>query len=343
MSGSRSDDVDAPGSSAPAPAVAIGVDVGGTKVACGLVDAGGRVLVGEREPIDAGGLDGRRPAEQIAGMIQRLANTARAMGREVAACGVAVPAVVDRKTGRVVWAPNIPGWRDLPLKELLQARTGMRVHVEHDGLAAVAGEQWVGAARGLSHVALVIVGTGIGAGFVLDGRVYRGAGGIAGAVGWSCLESDAVDAPRYRGKGFLETVAAGPGIAREAQSEVSSGRRSLAVEMAGGDVSAITAEVVFRAADRGDEVARDVLARAVRYLGMAASALVSILNPEIVVFGGGVGRQLGPYLDDIRHVIDATAQPEAGAAVRVATAELGDEAGVIGAARIALEEPGAVR
>lgn len=336
MSGSRLADA----SGCTASTTAIGVDVGGTKVACGLVDLKGRVLVRNRKAIDLSHGDGKRPAEQIAGMIREIADIAHVAGNPVVTCGVAVPAVVDRQAGKVVWAPNIPGWWDFPLGEFLRSRTGIPVYLDHDGPAAVTGEQWVGAARGLSHVVFIIIGTGIGAGLILGGRVYRGSQGIAGGIGWSCLERDAIDAPLYRGKGFLETVASGPGIAREVREEILRGKTSLALEMSGGNPGAITAEEVFAAAARGDDVAREVLARAVRYIGMAAANLVSAFNPEIVVLGGGVGRHLGPYLDDIKHVVEVTAQPQAGAVVRVVTAELGDDAGVMGAAKIAFEECG---
>ncbi|MDI7247866.1 MAG: ROK family protein [Bacillota bacterium] len=322
---------------------AVGVDVGGTKVACGLVDMTGAILERRRVAIDAGDPTGMHPLEQVAAMVRQLADEARDVGLAVAGCGVAVPAVVERSCGRVVWAPNIAGWRDFPLGELLQARTGLPVFVDHDGPAAVMGEQWAGAARGCAHAVLLIIGTGVGAGFILDGRVYRGARGIAGAVGWSCLEPGAVEDPAYREKGFLETVAAGPGIARQVREKVARGERSLALELAGGDIQAITAEVVFAAAEGGDEVARQVIARAVRYIGMAVSNLVSTFNPEVVVLGGGVGRRLGLYLGEVRRIVDATAQPQAAPVARVACAELGDDAGVIGAARMAMEALGLTR
>lgn len=316
---------------------AVGVDVGGTKVACGLVDTAGTVLERRRVAIDASDPTGMGPFKQIAAMVREAADAARGTGLAVTGCGVAVPAVIDRPSGRVIWAPNIAGWRGFPLGELLQEATGIPVLLDHDGPAAVMGEQWVGAARSCRHVVLLIVGTGVGAGFILDGRVYRGSRGIAGAVGWSCLEPEAVEDPVYREKGFLETVAAGPGIARQLRERIARGEPSIALELAGGDVRGITAEVVFSSAEKGDDTARQVIARAVRYIGMAVSNLVSAFNPEVVVLGGGVGRRLGPYLGEIRRVVDATAQPQAAPVAKVACAELGDDAGVIGAARLAME------
>ncbi|HHY31707.1 MAG TPA: ROK family protein [Firmicutes bacterium] len=316
---------------------AVGVDVGGTKIACGLVDATGAVLESRRVTIDANDPTGKGPFRQIAEMVCQAVDAARGMRLAVVGCGVAVPAVLDRGSGVVIWAPNIAGWRGFPLGDLLQDATGVPVLLDHDGPAAVLGEQWMGAARGCDHVVLLIIGTGVGAGFILDGRVYRGARGIAGAVGWSCLEPEAVEDPVYREKGFLETVAAGPGIARQLRERITRGEPSIALDIAGGDVCAITAEVVFSSAEKGDETARRVVGRAVRYIGMAVSNLVSAFNPEVVVLGGGVGHRLGPYLGEIRRVVDATAQPQSAPVVRVTCAKLGDDAGVIGAARLAME------
>jgi glucokinase len=316
---------------------AVGVDIGGTKVACGLVDDSGKVLERRRAAIDSGDGTGKGPLKQIAGMVREVAGAAHSMGAQVASCGVAVPAVIDRPSGKVIWAPNIAGWRDFPLGEMLQEATGLPVLLDHDGPCAVSGERWMGAARGCDHVALVILGTGVGAGFILDGRVYRGSRGIAGAMGWSCLEPGAIDDPVFREKGFLETMAAGPGIARQLRQRIARGERSIALEVAGGDLRAVTAEVAFECAERGDETAGRVIATVVNYIGMAVSNLVSALNPEVVVLGGGVGRRLGPYLEQIRAVVAATAQPQAAKAMRIVCSELGDDAGVIGAARLALE------
>ena len=308
---------------------AIGIDVGGTKIACGLVNRCGVVLRGLREEIENRGGDGLGPAEQIAAAIRSLSADASRQGYKVSACGVAVPAVLERESGRVIWAPNIPGWRDFPLGGMLGARTGLGICLDHDGPAAILGEQWVGAARGAADAVLLIVGTGIGAGYILGGRVQRGARGAAGGVGWWCLEAGAAGEASYRDRGFLETVAAGAGIARAY-------RRQAGLD----DDAGTTAREVFALAAGGDEIARRVLARTCRYLGLAVANLVSALGPEVVVLGGGVGRNLGPYLDRIAEVVGTTAQPQAAAGARLVTAALGDEAGVIGAARFALEELG---
>lgn len=309
---------------------AIGVDVGGTKIAAGLVSARGEIIARQRELIQKGRGDGLTPAKQIGAMVSSLRSVARGRGFGVAGCGVAVPSFVNRTSGEVRWAPNIDGWKDFPLGRLLEDWTGLPITLDYDGSAAVLGEQWVGAAHGASDVALIIVGTGIGAGFIFDGHVYRGASGLAGGIGWSCLESEAIGEPLFAAGGFLETMAAGPGIARRFCLQ----QRAAGVVVAPPDV---TARDVFDLASAGNAVALSVMRDTARYIGMAVANLVSTLNPEVVVLGGGVGRHLGPYLDGIRDIVRQTAQPQAMKESKVVTSALGDDAGIVGSARSILD------
>lgn len=307
---------------------AIGLDVGGTKIAGGLVDGEGTILTARRIQLDRGSGDGDRPLEQLTVLIEELRRTAEAGGHEVCACGLAVPAFVDCTRGIVVWAPNIPGWRDLPLAALLRERTGLPLFLDHDGPAAILGEQWLGAARGTRDAVLLIIGTGIGAGYVLNGRVYRGGHGMAGGVGWSRLGLEEPDDPHSREVGYLEALAAGPGIARRYLREA-------------GRTDTVRTEEVFALASGGDAAARRVLAETCRYIGLAAANLVSAFDPEVLILGGGVGANLGPYLAEIEAVVRAAAQPQAADRVRLATAALGNDAGFLGAARLALAGAGA--
>jgi len=323
---------------------AIGVDVGGTKIAAGLVDTRGEIVAREREPIQKGRGDGLDGAEQIRDMVSNLRGAAGSRGLSVAGVGVAVPAFVNGSAGEVRWAPNIDGWKDFPLGRLLEDWTGLPVALDYDGSAAVLGEQWVGAARGASDVAFIIVGTGIGAGFILDGRVYRGATGFAGGIGWSCLESRAIADPAFRAAGFLETMAAGPGIARRfgLQRSLAGAEGDATGAPRGNGASGTTrmdgtAEDVFALASAGDAIALGVVREAARYIGMSVANLISTLNPEVVVMGGGVGCHLGPYLDEIRDVIRRTAQPQSMKEARVVTSTLGDDAGIIGSAKNVLD------
>ena len=254
-----------------------GVDLGGTKVRIGVADAGSRVLREIVLPTPRSG-----PARDLAAIVEAVRVVAG--GRRIAALGLGVPGVCDRRRGLVVWAPNLPGWRNVPAAEILRRGLRCRVVIENDADMAALGEVRRGAARGCRDALVLTIGTGIGAGLIVDGGLVRGAHGVAGAAGWM----------RVGGR-RLEDLASGPAIAR------------------GG------------------------VARAGAALGEAVASLVSVLNPEVVVLGGGVmdGRG-GPILRAVRRAVRGQAQPVAARRVRIVASGLRNRAGMLGAIRSAM-------
>jgi len=293
-----------------------GVDVGGTKIAVGLVEEGGRVLACRRANTAPEG--GTQVISQIIELVEGVLQDGGVSRDAVAAIGVAVPAVIDRARGSVLWAPNIPGWQDEvavapPIGEAFGARTSLH----YDGQAWVTGEWWRGAARGARDAALVAVGTGIGGGMILGGRLHPGRVGIAGAVGWWVMEGAQSGGVRTEGRGWLESVASGPAIAEAA------GER--------------TAEEALRAAREGERRAQQAVERAAAALGSAVANMVSLLDPEVIVLAGGVmigGADL--ILPRIQEIVRSEAQPHMVSGVRIVTAELGEDAAWMGAARLAV-------
>ncbi len=196
-----------------------------------------------------------------------------------------------------VWAPNIPGWDDYPLKAEIKAAVsdqGVKIAIESDRSASILGEAWQGAARDCRNAIFLAVGTGIGAGILVDGRVLHGSQGIAGAIGWLAL--DRPYRPEYVECGCFETHASGNGIAnmaREAMARRQSFSGPLAVEQ-------LTAHEVFTAYEAGDEIAKEVLLRAVEFWGMASANLISLFNPEKLIFGGGVFGPATQFLTRLR-------------------------------------------
>ena len=288
----------------------IAIDLGGTKLAGALFDSGGTVL--RREVLPLGGLAGRGVGVLIQQLIQTLSADAHVEG-----VGVAVPGIYHSDRG-TVWAPNIPGWEDYPLAEELRAATNARVAVESDRTCYILGETWQGHARGMRNAIFIAVGTGIGAGIMSDGRVLRGAHDIAGATGWLALSRDFK--PEYEGCGDFEYHASGPGIARAAHCS--------------------TAEQAFAAYNRGDADAKAAIGQAVAYWGRAAANLVSIFNPEAIVFGGGVFGPAAALLDDVYQEALKWAQPISITQVRFFASALGPDAGLYGAGAVALEVAG---
>jgi len=289
--------------------------VGGTKIAAGLAHRDGRIIACQRAPTAQAG--GAQVVSQIIALVGDVLQQAIASPGELAAIGVALPAVIDQARGMVLWAPNIPGWQQetLVAQPISQA---MRVPVSlhYDGHAWVAGEWWCGAARGAADVALLAVGTGIGGGLILGNRLYRGRVGVAGAVGWWVADRPQA-CGRTASEGWLESLASGPAIARAAGQG--------------------TAEEAFAAARAGDARAQQAAAQAAQVLGAAAANLVSLVDPEVVVFAGGVmvgGADL--LFPGISDVVRREAQPQIARQVRLVTAELGEDAAWLGAARLAL-------
>jgi glucokinase len=306
----------------------IGIDLGGTKLALAVFSEAGEVLWLESVPM------GQRKGAEVGALIRERLAALPAGEAEPRAVGVAVPGIYRADRG-TVWAPNLPGWDDYPLRDELRAALGpgVPVCVDSDRAAYVLGESWQGTARGARNVVFVAVGTGIGAGVLVDGRVLRGQRDIAGAIGWLALDRPYRDGyPEY---GCFEHQASGPGLTRYAAELL---RRS--PEYRGrfhGAGAAPTPAALFDAYDSGDEVAVRTLDNAVSLWGMATANLVSLLDPEVVVFGGGIFGPATRFLGRIRDEALRWGQPISTPQVRLAASSLGGDAGLYGAARLALE------
>lgn len=292
-----------------------GVDVGGTKVAVGITDGTGRIVATRRESTTRKG--GNHVVAQIISLLDGVIREAGAEKLGVMAIGIAVPAVIDQKRGAVLWAPNVPGWQHeaevcRPVGEAL----GVPVSLHYDGHAWVVGEWWCGAARGTRDAALIAVGTGIGGGLILDGRLHRGRIGVAGAIGWWLLDWHGASAGRRAPAGWLESIASGPAIARAAGKP--------------------TSEEALRAAREGDAAARAAIAQAAEVLGVTAANVASMIDPEVIVLAGGVITGAADLLlPRIREIASREAQPQVARVLRVVPAELGEDAAWLGAARLA--------
>ena len=233
------------------------VDVGGTKIASALFTREGEVSAGEKIAVDKAG--GDAAADQVRGEIVRLDEAACAAGGRLAAVGVCVPGIAYSASGKV-WAPNIPGWDQYPLLEKIRGHK-IPIVLESDRSAYVAGEAWRGAAAGARDAVFLAVGTGIGAGIISGGRLLHGHEDIAGAVGWFGLDPDFK--PEYAAMGSFEAEASGNSVARKARAAIEKGRPSVLLDLAGGDIGAVTAETVAAAARARDPLALEIVAGAV--------------------------------------------------------------------------------
>jgi len=305
----------------------LGIDLGGTKLAAAAFSDDGELLHREATP-----LAGRTGSDVGALIAQRVDELSARFGCR--ATGVCIPGLYRAARG-TVWAPNIPGWDDYPLLEQLRtsADGGTRaVAIDSDRAACILGETWRGAAQGARDAIFLAAGTGIGAGIVANGRVLRGTGDVAGAIGWLAL-----DRPfrlRYVQHGCFEDQCSGPGLVRVARDliEGEPGYEG-PLRSAGGELSATD---IFAACEHGDPIAERVMENAIELWGMAAANLVSLFNPELIVFGGGVFGPAVRYLDRIRAEARRWAQPIAIEEVRFVASALGNDAQLYGAGRLAM-------
>lgn len=303
----------------------LAVDLGGTKCSATVVDRSGRILSCRTVPVNLSSPSG--PVLQIIQLANEIAGKEKPKQSFVAAA-VAVPGLV-RRTG-TVWAPNLPGWERMPLAARLKLALGIPVTVESDRNAAVLGECWQGAGQGKTDVVVLMIGTGIGAGILSGGRLLRGSHELSGCAGW--LTVTRAELSHVTGMGELECLAAGPAIARAAQERL---RHSEESSLSRLDISKITAHEVAEAARKGDAVAVDVFAKAGRFLGYGIANIVSLLDPQLVVIGGGMASAADLYLDALKSAMLERAQPLAGKQVKVVVSKLGDKANLLGCARLA--------
>lgn len=309
---------------------AIALDIGGTKIEGALFRADGSIIDRERRLIDT--REGRAVGDLAADIASELMRRAVASGIVVSNIGVCIPGIVHRLRG-TVWAPNIPGWDDYPLRDhLRQAVPGVEVSIDSDRSCSIYGESWIGSAAGTRDAVFVAVGTGIGLGIKIDGNVLHGFDDIAGAAGWMALE------PPYERKfdrcGCFEFYASGTGIGYCARLELE--RRGISGPWYGADdVRNVRAEHVFEAYDHDDAVAVAVLDKAIEMWGMGAANLVSLLNPEYIIWGGGVFGPATRFIDRIRAEASKWAQPIAMGQVQMVAASADINPILAGAAYIA--------
>ena len=307
----------------------LAVDLGGTKVAAAIVNPDGQILARKQEPTcQDGPKDG---IAQITRLLHELLQEGKLQLAEILCLGVGIPAVLEPETDFVLWAPNLKGWREIALRPALEKELGLPVFLEYDGHAAVLGEWWVGSGRGFQSLVDVIVGTGIGGGMVLEGQLVRGRDRLAGAAGWFALTTEAGrQDSRAHALGFWESLAAGPGFVRYAQSQISSHPGSPLWQIS--QAEPLTTVHIFQAARQGDPLAAQMMDQLAGWLGLGIANIVSLINPQIVILGGGLGSQCDFLLPRIHQVVEQWAQPVSARSVKITSSQLGGEAGLLGAA-----------
>ena len=311
--------------------VVVGVDIGGTKVATGLVNAEGKILSRYRAPMlttgaPSKGLDAVRTA--IRGLFADEVAQSR-----ITAIGICAPGPLDPATGVIINPPNLPIWHNYPLAEEMRRVYNVRVTVDNDANAAALAEAKWGAGRGYRNFFYATIGTGIGTGIILDGRIFHGKTGAAAEGGHMGVDCNGPLCNCGK-RGCIETLAAGPAIARRARQKLERDPKSVMWKMAGGDIQAVSSEMVGKAYAVNDPVAREVIRETLDLLAYWLGNIIDLLEPEAIVIGGGVSSLLAPFLDEIRERWRGACVNPRPLEIPLLLAHYGEGAGIAGAAAL---------
>lgn len=311
----------------------IGIDVGGTNVKIALVDNNGKIIYSNSVPTYAK-MGYEYTVNNIKQAIKDLMKETNTTPSDIEGIGFDFPGQVDCKTGVVKLAPNIPGWVNVPIAQMIEDEFHIPTRIDNDVRCAALGELKFGAGRGCENFICITVGTGIGSGIVINGKVVRGATNAAGELGHIKLQMNGGPICGCGDTGCLEAFASGPAIVAMAQEYIKGGKSTKFREMAAVEGGEITPYMVAKAAEEGDPVAKRIFEIVGEYIGIGLTSVINLLNPERVIIGGGVAESGELLLGPIRKTIKERAMVVAGNAVGIVPAQLGNSAGVIGASML---------
>lgn len=306
--------------------IAVGIDLGGTGIKTAAVDEQGQILsiIEVHTPVDQG----------ASGVLDAMAQTARdAVAQaqlpwiDVQGVGVGVPGFIDFETGIVEEAVNL-GWEHVDVAGELRDRLHVPIYLDNDANAAAYGESWVGGGQGYREVLCITLGTGVGGGIVLHDRILHGSNGMAGEIGHMIIDANGRHC-NCGNKGCLETVSSATGMVATARDLIAAGETTMMPVLEG-----ITTKVLFEYATQGDRLADQVVTLAMDRLALALANVSVVLNPQVIVIGGGVSRAGEVLLDRVQQSFSRYALPRVLKGTTLRLAELGNEAGVVGTARL---------
>ncbi|MDI6784209.1 MAG: ROK family protein [bacterium] len=316
----------------------VGVDLGGTTIITVVTDIHGKVIASVKCLSEV--------KQGVTAVINRIVDTiyatvakAKIKMDDIVTIGLGAPGPLSTKTGVVFDAPNLNGWVNVPLRDLVRKALHINIPIflDNDANAAAYGEFWVGAGKKVSNFIMLTLGTGIGGGIIIDKKLYRGPDDTAGELGHMTVFPNG-PVCNCGNRGCLEAIASATGMVNRAVDALRLGSKSLIRDLAGNDLNKVTAKMIYEAVLQGDQLAKGIMEETGRYIGIAAASLVNIFNPEMIVFSGGMVNAGNYLLNPIREEVKKRAFPQPAKRVKIKRASLGENAGAIGAAGIAYSE-----
>jgi glucokinase len=316
--------------------VFIGVDIGGTKIAAGIVNVHGKIHEKIRVPMPSQAT-GEEAFSAVREVVNKLLPDSQRHGPRYY-IGVSCPGPLNPKSGVIINPPNLPCWRDFPLAQRISETWSLPAVIDNDSNAAALAEAVWGAGAGFSSVFYATLGTGIGTGLVLDGNIYHGRTGAAAEGGHMTID--------YRGRrcgcgkrGCIEALASGPALAARARERLAETREpSLVLELAGGDLQSVTGEVIGEAHRRGDTLAGELLAETADYLAIWLGNIVDMLEPDVIIFGGGMAEMMSGWLPAIREKLPSWSINSRCSEIPLVRARYLEDSGIAGGAAVCLHE-----
>ena len=314
----------------------IGVDVGGTKVAAGIVDVQGKILTQTRVSMNCRGSAQDGLASVLSAIESLLAHDA-ALRKKIHCIGICAPGPLDPRTGVIINPPNVPCWRDFPLADEVAKHYSAHVKVDNDANAAGLAEHLWGAGRGFRNIFFATIGTGIGTGIVLDGKIFHGRTGSAAEGGHVSIDLNGPVCNCGK-KGCIEVLASGTAIARRAREKLAESpqRGAQLLALAGDDAASVRSEMVGKAADAGDQLSREILDQTLEYLAVWLGNVVDLLEPEVIILGGGAGQMLRSHFNEIQKRMSGWCVNSRCQEIPIVSAHYGENAGIAGGAALCL-------
>lgn len=307
---------------------AIGVDLGGTKIATGLTDLNGKVIARQIIPTQPE-LGEVGVVQRINGTIRQVMEDANVSKEEVQGIGICCPGPLNPETGVISFAPNL-GWRNVPIVSHIVEEFGIPTYLENDANAAALAEYWFGAGVGAKNLLYITVSTGVGGGVILDGDIYRGRDFMAGEIGHTIVQAENGRLCGCGQHGCLEAIASGTAIGKQAREALAAGRESKMRELVE-SIEKVDTRVVADAAALGDELALEILQRAVTHLGAFIISMLNVLNVDLVVIGGGVSKLGDVLFSGVRNIVEERMADVPAKRTPIVPAETGDNVGLLGA------------
>ena len=314
----------------------LAIDLGGTKIFAAIISNTGQVLAKKRYPTLAD--EGPQSViGRVFSAIDHLLSQRNINPSQLASISIAAAGAIDVKKGLITSSPHLPNWHDVPLRNIVKEKYKVNAFLINDASAAALGEHHFGAGQGVDNLILLAVGTGIGGGIIINSRLYSGTNGSAGEVGHTTID---VNGPRCScgNTGCLEALVSGTAVTKEAINRINQGEKSSLAEIVKGKTENITAEKISNAAQDGDSLASEIILKAATYLGLGLANLVNIFNPEMIIIGGGIAKIGDPLLNPARQIVRERAFQLSAQAAQIVPAQLGDDAGVLGAAIFAVQQ-----